>query len=103
MATCNKLLDALFLPILLYSFEVWGTYDRTDAKKWGKDPKEKIHTQFYKHFIGLNNRATNIISRNEAGRLSLKSHININVIKFWLHLVCLRDSSIAKKCLLLSS
>ena len=82
MATCNKLLDALFLPILLYSFEVWGTYDTTDAKKWGKDPIEKIHTQFYKHFIGLNIRATIITCRNEAGRLSLKSHININVIKF---------------------
>ena len=53
-----------------------------ENKKWGKDPKQKIHTQFYKHFIGLNNRATNIIPRNEAGRLSLKSHININVIKF---------------------
>ena len=74
-----------------------------ENKKWGKDPKQKIHTQFYKHFIGLNNRATNIIPRNEAGRLSLKSHININVIKFWLHLVCLSDSSTAKQCLLLSS
>ena len=57
MAICNKLFDALFLPISLYSFEVWGTYDRTDAKKWGKDPIEKIHTQFYKHFIGLKDRA----------------------------------------------
>ena len=100
MATCNKLLDALFLPILLYSFEVRGTYDRTDAKKWGKQPKKKILTQFYKHFIVLNNRATKIISRNEAGRPSLKSHININDIKFWLHLVFLPDSSIANQCLL---
>ena len=57
---------------------------------------EKIHTQFYKHFIGLNKRTTNIISRNEAGRLSLKSHININVIKSWLHLFNLSDTSIAK-------
>ena len=43
----------------------------------------KIHTQFYKHFIGLRRRARNIISRNEAGRLSLKSNINIIVITFW--------------------
>ena len=49
VAICNKLFDALFLPISLYSFEVWGTYDRTDAKKWGKDLLEKIHKQFYKH------------------------------------------------------
>ena len=81
MAICNKLFDALFLPISLYSFEVWGAYHRTDAKKWEKDPIEKIHTQFYKHFIGLNKRTTNIRSGNEAGGLSLKSHININVIK----------------------
>ena len=60
-------------------------------------------TKIYKHFIGLNNRAKNIISRTEAGRLSLESHININVVKFWLHLVFLPDSSIAKQCLLLSN
>ena len=47
-----------------------------------KTPLKKIHTQFYKHFICLNKRATNIISRNEARRLSLKSHINKNVVKF---------------------
>ena len=58
MVICAKLFDALFLPILLYSCEVWGAYDRTDAKKWEKDPIEKIHTQFYKHFISLNKRAT---------------------------------------------
>ena len=44
LVTCNKLFDALFLPILLYSSEVWDAYDRTDSKKWGKDPVEKIHT-----------------------------------------------------------
>ena len=98
LVTCNKLFDSPFLPILLYSSEVWDAYDRTDSKKWGKDPIEKIHIHFYKHFIGLNRRATNIISRNEAGRLSLKSKININVRKFWLHL-----TSTAKQCLLLSN
>ena len=85
MAICSKRFGSLFLSIVLYSFEVWGTYDRPDAKKWEKEPIEKIHTQFYKHFIGLDKRATNILSRNEAERLSFKSHININVIKFWLH------------------
>ena len=81
MAVCTKLFDALLLPILLYSSEVWSAIG-TDAKKWEKDPTEKTHTQFYKHFISLNKRATNIRSRNEAERLSLKSHININVKKF---------------------
>ena len=81
MAICNKLFDSLLIScIVLYSFEVWGTYDRPDAKKWEKEPTEKIHTQSYKHIIGLDKRDTNIISRNE-GRLSPKSHININVKK----------------------
>ena len=56
-------LSPLFLSILLYSSEVWGTYYSTDAKKWEKDPIKTIHAQFYKHFIGLDERATNIISR----------------------------------------
>ena len=73
----NFLIPYFFLSCYTCSFEVWGTYDRTDAKKWEKEPIEKIHTQFYKHFIGLDERATNIVSRNE-GRLSLKSHINIS-------------------------
>ena len=46
MAICNKLFDALFLPISLYSFEVWGSYDRTDAKKWEKNPRKKFTHNF---------------------------------------------------------
>jgi len=68
----NKLFDTLFLPILLYSSEVWGAYDNIDLKKWDRDPIEKLHAQFYKYYIGLNRRAPNIVSRNEVGRLSLK-------------------------------
>ena len=73
-------------------------------QKQEKDPiekLEKLHTQFYKHFIGVNRRAINIISHNIV--LSLKSIISINVIKFWLHLVSLLDTNIAKQCLLLSN
>ena len=65
---------------------------------------EKLHTQIYKHFIGVNRRAINIISHNIV--LSLKSNISISVIKFWLPLrplVSLPDTSIEKQCLLLSN
>ena len=51
---CNKLFDTLFLPILLYGSEIWGTYDNMNIKKWEKDPVERLHTQFYKRFLGLN-------------------------------------------------
>ena len=33
----------------------------------------------------------------------LKSNITINVMKFWLHLIGLPDTSIAKQCILLSN
>jgi len=75
ISMCNELFDTLFLPMLLYSSEVWGAYDNIDPKKWDRDPIEKLHTQFYKYYIGLNRRAPNIVSRNEVGGLSLKLNI----------------------------
>ena len=55
-------------------------------KNGEKTPLKKFTHIFTNIFIGLNRRATNIIPRNEAGRLSLKFNI-----------------SIAKQCLLLSN
>ena len=71
---CNKLFDTLFLPILLHGSEIWGAYDNMNIKKWEKDPVERLHTQFYKLFLGLDKRAPNVVARNEtvSGRLSLK-------------------------------
>ena len=34
--TCNKLLDTLFLSILLYGSEIWGAYHNINIKKWEK-------------------------------------------------------------------
>ena len=34
--TTNKLLNLLFLPILLYGSEVWGIYDKDDFTKLGR-------------------------------------------------------------------
>ena len=70
-----------------------------------KNPIQKIYTQLYKHLIGLNKRATNksrqVMKQEDYHFIS--SHIYLNVIKFWLHLVNLPDTSIAKQCLLLSN
>ena len=100
---CNKLFDSLFLPILLYSSEVWGAYDNMDHKKWEKDSIERLHSQFYKHYLGLNRRAPNVASRNEMGRLSLKSTIFIKILNFRIHLEDLPENSIAKQCLQMST
>ena len=101
--TCNKLFDTLFLPILLYGSEIWGAYDNMNFKKWENDPVERQHTQFYKHFLGLNRRAPNVVARNETGRLPLKLNILLRIIKFWIHLESLPENSIAKQCLIISN
>ena len=62
---CNKLFDSLFLPILLYNSEVWGAYDNMNLQIWGKDPVERLHSQFFKYYLGLNKRAPNVAARNE--------------------------------------
>ena len=70
-------------------------------QKREKDPiekLEKLHTQFYKHFIGVNRRAINIISHNIV--LSLKSNISISVIKFFGYL---SDLSLVYPILVLKS
>ena len=69
----------------------------------GKDPVERLHTQFYKYFLGLNKRAPNVVARNETGRLSLKLNILLRIIKFWIHLDSLPENSIAKQCLIISN
>jgi hypothetical protein len=64
--------------------------------------RDLIHTQFYKYYLGLNRRAPNVVSRNEVGRLSLKSNIYTGILKFWIHLENLPESSIAEQCLQIS-
>ena len=53
--------------------------------------------------MGLNRRAPNVVSRNEVGRLPLKLHVYMRMLKIWTHLENLPDNSIAKQCLQLSA
>ena len=46
----------LFSPILTYSSEVWGIYDKCDFSSWENDPIEKRHIHFCKMCLGLNKR-----------------------------------------------
>ena len=54
MCVIRYLTLLLFLPILLYRAWIWGAYDNMNIKKWGKDPWERLHTQFNKYFHCLN-------------------------------------------------
>lgn len=98
----NKIFDSLFLPILMYGSEVWGIYDKVDYNSWEKDTIERTHIYFSKLFLGVNKQCPNVACRNELGRLSLKGKIDLNIIKFWIHLENLSEDNIAKQCLYLS-
>ena len=82
--------------MLLYTSEVWGTYDKRNFDKWEQDPVERLHCQFYKYFLGLNKRASNVVARND------KPTIYLNILKFRQHFEELPENNIAKQCLIIS-
>ena len=88
--------NTLFRPMLLYTSEVWGTYDKRNFDKWEQDPVERLHCQFYKYFLGLNKRASNVVAWND------KPTIYLNILKFRQHLEELPENSIAEQCLIIS-
>ena len=67
----------------------------------GKKISSKRHMfSFANNFLELISDAqTRPVLRNELGRLPLKGLIEINVIKFWLHLENVPDDNIAKQSL----
>ena len=92
----NFSIPSFFLYYCQYSSEVWRAYDNLVLGKWEKDPVERLHRRFYKHYLGLNRRAPKVAFRNEMGRLSLKLNIYLMILKFWIHLerlpeILLRD------------
>ena len=96
----NKLFNSLFLPILLYGSEVWGIYDKDDFTHWEKGIIEKKpHIFLCKQSLGVNKQRPNVAARNELKRLFLNLTIDINILKFWIHLQNLPDDNIAKRCL----
>ena len=96
---CNKRFDALFLPILTHSSEVWGAYDKNENTTWENDTIEKTHINFCKVFLGVNKRSPNAASRNELGRLPLQLQITQNIIKYWFHLKGLKKTQYCQSLL----
>ena len=52
-----------------------------------------------KQSLGVNKQCPNVAVRNELKRLFLNLTIDINILKFWIHLQNLPDDNIAKRCL----
>ena len=61
--------------------------------------KKKAHIFLCKQSLGGNKQRPNVAARNELKRLFLNLTIDINILKFWIHLQNLPDDNIAKRCL----
>jgi hypothetical protein len=70
------LFDKLILPILLYGSEVTGVTNCNII--------EKIHLNFCKQLLGVRTQTQNSFIYGELGRLPIKQHIIVSIIRYWL-------------------
>lgn len=73
-----KLFDALIVPILTYSSEIWG-FEKLETV-------EKIHLQFCKKILGVRSTTPSFMVYGELGRFSLDVHIKMKMVCFWYKL-----------------
>ena len=75
-----KLFDAMVLPILEYSSEIWFTNKEIPGL-------EKIHLQFIKMILGVHKNASTLAVLGETGRYPLLVRQKIRVLKYWCKIV----------------
>ena len=66
-----KIFDAMISPILLYNSEIWDGYVKSDFKAWDGSQTERTHLQFFKRYLEVSNKASNVACRAELGRFPL--------------------------------
>ena len=71
--------DKYVKSILCYACEVWGFHSANDV--------EKIHLNFCKKVLGVNNKATTCMVYGELGRFPLVLCRKIRILKYWAKLV----------------
>ena len=84
--------DHTVKPILLYSSEIWGMFEKQTKRKnilpledIFKDLHiEKINIKFCKYLLGLNKKASNLEVRGELGRYPLYIDVVLSMIKYWI-------------------
>ena len=59
-AIACKTFDTMISPILTYNSEIWGVYAKPDFKAWDGIKIEKTHLQFWKRYLEVKNKASNI-------------------------------------------
>ena len=84
-----KLFDALVLPVLNYSSEIWGLYDAKDI--------EHVHTKFLRKILCVK-KSTNLSGLyGELGRTPLLIIRKINMFRYWIKLLKADDTSLIKR------
>ena len=84
-----KLFDALVLPVLNYSSEIWGLYDAKYI--------EHVHTKFLRKILCVK-KSTNLSGLyGELGRTPLLIIRKINMIRYWIKLLKADNTSLIKR------
>ena len=84
-----KLFDTLVLPIMHYCSEIWGENEAKDI--------ENIHLKFCRKILQVK-RSTNLEGLyGELGRLPLLILRKINLIRYWIKIIKLPNSSLVKR------
>ena len=87
------LFDTLVASILNFGSEIWGMHDATDI--------ELIHTKFLRRILGVK-KCTNLSALyGELGRYPLSVIRKIHMIRYWMKIIRLNDSSLVKQSYLL--
>ena len=92
-----KIFEAMISPVLSYNSEIWGVYVKHDFKAWDNTPIEKTHLKFCKRYLEISNKASNVASRSELGRLPLIINIYKNILYYILYLLRKNEDTIVKQ------
>ena len=82
------LFDKLILPILTYGSEVSG-FSKADNI-------ERTHLQFCKHLLGVKKQTQNNFVYGELGRVPLRNHRLVSVIRYWFKVIQCDDAKYTK-------
>ena len=83
------LFNSMVLPILMYGCEIWG-FNRAD-------PVERFYLSFLKSILGVKKSTPNCFLYDELGVFPLIIERKVRIIKYWLKLLKLENTSYSNK------
>ena len=106
----TRLFDSLIRPILLYASEIWGGFGIKKGNKHNyvyeqimfndKTPYEKVNIMLSKQCLQLPRRASNMASMAELGRLPLRHHIIVAMLKYQFRYLIMNDNELVSQAFL---